>query len=207
MAAIGIGLFVLDSRLISLYEWEIKKSEGMKVIFRVDDFLNFRAMMAISNPPDIVILFLPNWEDKILDFEFFKKLTSGIKTILVIGQHKEKIVLDVIRMGINGYLVSSDTRQCFIDAINQVIEFGGYISKRIIADFFTTLQYSNQDQIQEKLTFREKEIVKLLCEGLSYKQVAERSYITTFAVNQHLKKIYKKLDIHSKGELISMMLK
>ena len=82
MAAIGIGLFVLDTRLISLYEWEIKKSEGMNVIFRADDFLNFRAMMAISNPPDIVILFLPNWKDKILDFEFFKNFITICKIIL-----------------------------------------------------------------------------------------------------------------------------
>jgi DNA-binding NarL/FixJ family response regulator len=110
-------------------------------------------------------------------------------------------------MGLHGYLVTSDTRQTFADSITEVVNNGAFISKRIIADLIITLQYTNQDKVQEKLSIRENEIVELLCEGLTYQQIAEKRFITTFAVNQHLKKIYKKLGIHSKGELIAMMLK
>jgi DNA-binding NarL/FixJ family response regulator len=207
MKTIEIGLFVLDTRLIALYEWEIKKQEGMKVAFRADDFINFRTKMAENNSPDIIIVFLPHWNNDILDFSFFNKLTAGIKKLLVIDKHERHVVLEAIKMGLHGYLVTSDTRQTFTDSITEVVNNGAFISKRIIADLITTLQYTNQDKVQEKLSIRENEIVELLCEGLTYQQIAEKRFITTFAVNQHLKKIYKKLGIHSKGELIAMMLK
>jgi len=48
--------------------------------------------------------------------------------------------------------------------------------------------------------------MKFICEGLTYKEIAERMFITPFTVNQHLKKVYLKLKVKSKGELISKML-
>jgi len=207
MKTIEIGLFVLDTRLVALYEWEIKKQPEMKVVFRADDFANFRTSMAENNSPDLIIVILPNWDNSILDFSFFNKLTTGIKKLLVIGNHKQDVVLDAIKMGFHGYLVTSDTRQTFTEAITDVLNYGGYISKRVITDLFTTLQCTKQEKVQEKLSVRENEIAELLCEGLTYQQIAQKRFISTFAVNQHLKKIYKKLGIHSKGELIAMMLK
>jgi DNA-binding CsgD family transcriptional regulator len=58
----------------------------------------------------------------------------------------------------------------------------------------------------DKLTFREKEIVSLVEKGLSYKQMSEQLFLTTFTVNYHLKNIYKKLKIHSKSELLSKLI-
>jgi DNA-binding NarL/FixJ family response regulator len=207
MKTIEVGLFVLDQRLISLYEWEIKKHEEMKVVFRADDFENFRTRLAESNSPDIIIVFLPCWGEDVIDFTFFNKITLGIKKLLVIGKHEECVVLEAIKLGFHGYLITTDTRQTFTYAITEVVKYGGYLSRKIITDFFAALQYTKQEKVQEKLSVRENEIAELLCEGLTYQQIAEKRFITTFAVNQHLKKIYKKLGIHSKGELIAMMLK
>jgi DNA-binding CsgD family transcriptional regulator len=56
------------------------------------------------------------------------------------------------------------------------------------------------------LSFREKEIVALVEKGYSYKQMSELLFVTTYAVNYHLKNIYKKLGIHSKSELLSRIM-
>jgi DNA-binding NarL/FixJ family response regulator len=207
MKTIEIGLFVLDARLIDLYEWEIKKQADMKVVFRADDFSNFRTKMAENNSPDIIIVFLPKWNQDVVDFAFFNKITQNVKKLLVIGNHEENVVFESIKIGFHGYLINSDTRHTFTYAINEIVHYGGYIGRKIITDLFTTIQYTKLEKVQEKLTVRENEIAELLCEGLTYQQIAEKRFITTFAVNQHLKKIYKKLEIHSKGELIAMMLK
>jgi len=203
---IGIGQMVFDGTFISSYESEMKKTERMKILFRAEDFSDFRTMMVLSNPPDIVIVYLPSWTDHAFDFTSTMKVIGPIKTLLVVGQHEKGAVIKAIRKGAKGYL-SNGSFNTIVEAIDQVVGFGGYISKGVIADFIGQLQHSAQYELQLILTSREKEIVQLLCEGLTYKQIAEKSYITSFAVNQHLKKIYVKMGVHSKGELIAKMLK
>lgn len=204
---IGIGQMVFDGAFISSYESEMKKTERMKILFRAEDFSDFRTMMVLSKPPDIVIVYLPSWTDHAFDFASTMKVIGSIKTLLVVGQHEKGAVIEAIRKGAKGYLFSNGSFNTIVEAIDHVVGFGGYISKGVIAEFIGQLQHSAQHELQATLTSREKEIVQLLCEGLTYKQIAEKSYITSFAVNQHLKKIYVKMGVHSKGELIAKMLK
>ena len=53
------------------------------------------------------------------------------------------------------------------------------------------------------LTERELEVLKYLVEGLSYKMIADECEISTETVNNHIKNIYRKLQVHSKGEAIT----
>jgi DNA-binding NarL/FixJ family response regulator len=57
------------------------------------------------------------------------------------------------------------------------------------------------------LTEREKSILSLLVEGLSYKMIASNENISYHTVNSHIRKIYEKLHVHSIGEAISKALK
>ena len=57
------------------------------------------------------------------------------------------------------------------------------------------------------LSEREKEVLKLLADGNSYKMIASRLEITYFTVNAHLKKIYEKLQVHSASEAVSVALR
>jgi DNA-binding CsgD family transcriptional regulator len=56
------------------------------------------------------------------------------------------------------------------------------------------------------LTDRQKEILKELVNGKSYKMIAAACGITLETVRDHIKKIYKKLQINSRGELVSMLM-
>ncbi len=66
-------------------------------------------------------------------------------------------------------------------------------------------QREHKPEITE-LTKREIELVKLLSEGIANKTAADRLNVTYFTINQHLKNIYKKLEINSKSELIAWYL-
>ena len=57
------------------------------------------------------------------------------------------------------------------------------------------------------LSDREKEILKCLVEGMSYKMIANACFISADTVNGHIKNIYKKLQVHSKGEAVSKAIK
>jgi len=55
-----------------------------------------------------------------------------------------------------------------------------------------------------KLTAKETEVLKYLSEGLSYKMIADAMGISYFTVNNHVKKIYEKLQVHSLGQAIAL---
>lgn len=62
-------------------------------------------------------------------------------------------------------------------------------------------------QDKYKLTHRQMEVIKLICDGLSNKEIAEKLFLSEFTVKDHLKKIMKKLNVNSRNEIISMLMK
>ncbi|HEU5167766.1 MAG TPA: LuxR C-terminal-related transcriptional regulator [Chitinophagaceae bacterium] len=67
---------------------------------------------------------------------------------------------------------------------------------------------SSSDSREEfSLTEREKEILRLLVEGMSYKMIATTSFISIDTVSGHIKNIYKKLQVHSKSEAVAKAIK
>jgi DNA-binding CsgD family transcriptional regulator len=57
------------------------------------------------------------------------------------------------------------------------------------------------------LTPREQDILHSLVEGLSYKKIADKLFISPLTVHSHIKRIYEKLQVHSKSEAVSKVLK
>ena len=74
------------------------------------------------------------------------------------------------------------------------------IATRVL-HFFRKQHDTRPDQYG--LSERESEILQLLVEGLSYKLIAERVFISYHTVNSHIKKIYDKLQVHSVSEAVS----
>jgi DNA-binding CsgD family transcriptional regulator len=73
-----------------------------------------------------------------------------------------------------------------------------------VVNFFRFRQRVNNPEVA--LTDRQKEILRELVDGKSYKMIADTCGITLETVRDHIKKIYKKLHINSRGELVSMLL-
>ena len=72
------------------------------------------------------------------------------------------------------------------------------IARRVI-DFF---QKENSSPQESQLTDKEKEIVLNLVEGLSYKMIAEKQYVSIDTIRTHIKHIYSKLHVHCKADVI-----
>ena len=66
---------------------------------------------------------------------------------------------------------------------------------------------SNEKNELFNLSPREKEILKCLVDGMSYKLIADACFISPDTVNGHIKNIYKKLQVHSKGEAVAKAIK
>lgn len=107
--------------------------------------------------------------------------------------------------GAVSYLSKQSTLAAIYECITTVVSGGSYMSPGIarkVVQHFTT-----QSKTINPLTFRQQEIVNAIVDGLSYKMVGDRLGISLDTVRTHIMQIYRALNIHSKGELITWALK
>jgi DNA-binding NarL/FixJ family response regulator len=109
-------------------------------------------------------------------------------------------VFECIRNGASGYILKKDPPQRILQAIQEVYEGGAVMNPGIAQK---VLKYFQPQKKENPLTTREKQVLELLAEGLSYKMVADKLSLSFNTVNTHIKHIYEKLHVSSLGEAIA----
>ena len=124
--------------------------------------------------------------------------------IIILSMHSDKrFVIEALKSGAVGYILKESAFTELIHAINTVMEGQIYLSPRIanfiIKDYINSME--NKDESAFNLTAREREVLKLLTDGLNVKQIASNLGVSIKTVEAHRKQIMEKLDIHSLPEL------
>jgi DNA-binding NarL/FixJ family response regulator len=172
------------------------------------DCINFESKLKCN--PDVILMDIRMpVMDGITATIKIKQLYPDVKVIMqTVFDDDEKIFLS-LKAGAEGYILKSTTGEKIIQCIEDVFNGGAVMTPSIalrVAKFFNSAETSKA-QLSQNLTAREKEVLVLLTEGLSYKMVASRLDITYNTVNAHIKKIYEKLSVNSLGEAISIAIK
>lgn len=133
-----------------------------------------------------------------------KKHWPDIKIIMLTVFEDDEKIFGAIKAGANGYLLKKDSPQKILNAIDVVWKgespMNGMIASKVL-DYFKKQQKRNSELEQMNLTEREKEILRLLIKGNSYKEIAGAIFISVETLNSHIKNIYRKLNVHSRSEL------
>ena len=98
-------------------------------------------------------------------------------------------------------------RKKITQCIEEVYHGGAYMTPSVALRVMNYFNRSSKNTDEYNLTPKEKEVLKYLSEGLSYKMVADKLGISYYTVNAHIKKIYEKLHVHSLTEAVSFALK
>ena len=155
--------------------------------------------------PDIVIMdiTMPNLNGVDATHEIVSELPKVKVIALSIHSHK-RFVADMLKAGASGYILKECLFDEFVQAIRTVAGGGTYLSPRItgvvVEDYVERLSVSPESQL-DKLTVREHEVLQLLAEGKSTKQIALEMHVSTKAVEANRRKIMEKLHAHSIAEL------
>jgi DNA-binding NarL/FixJ family response regulator len=123
--------------------------------------------------------------------------------MLTVFEDEEKITQS-IRAGAVGYLLKKDPPEKVIEAIKTVYNGEGVINGKIARVMFEHYSRSSNESPSfddYDITKREKEIIDLLLKGLSYKEIAASLFISVDTLNSHIRKIYSKLNVHSRSEI------
>jgi RNA polymerase sigma factor (sigma-70 family) len=104
--------------------------------------------------------------------------------------------------GASGYILKSSTPEKVVQAIREVAEGGSFFSASVARKVLNSFQNNAITTGFVQLSDREKEILKCLVEGMSYKLIADKLIISYETVHSHIKKIYEKLHVNSKSEAV-----
>jgi DNA-binding NarL/FixJ family response regulator len=135
-----------------------------------------------------------------------KGIHPGVK-VLILTMHKDKEYLhQAIAVGAQGYLLKEDADTELFTAIKMIrqgkLYLSPYFSKDLPEDWAQTLRGKRTKPFEESLTIREKEVLKLIAEGKTAKEIADLLFISVRTVDRHRANIMDKLQIHKTADLV-----
>ncbi len=127
--------------------------------------------------------------------------------IVMLSMHSDEgYVLRALKAGARGYLVKDSAEDDLIEAIKAVSVgkafFSPEVSKMLVEDYVREIRARGVHDSYELLTAREREILQLLAEGKSNKDIATLLGLSLFTIETHRRNLQEKLNIHSFAELI-----
>lgn len=158
--------------------------------------------------PDIILLDigLPgiNGVDLIPEL---KILTPSSKIVILTVHDDNENVFNAICAGASGYLLKDLSCEEIIASLLDVMNGGAPMNSHIANKVLTMFRDQNVKSSAYNLSEREKEILSLLVEGLSKKQIGKKIFLSHHTVDSYLRNIYIKLEVHSRSNAITKALK
>jgi DNA-binding NarL/FixJ family response regulator len=127
--------------------------------------------------------------------------------IVILSMHSDEgYVLRALKAGARGYLLKESPEADFIQAVRSVSEGKAYfspaVSRMLVEDYVRQLQDKDIEDSYDLLTSRERELLQLIAEGKSNKDIANMLNLSLYTVETHRSNILGKLNLHSVPELI-----
>lgn len=117
-------------------------------------------------------------------------------------------VFDALESGASGYLLKKTPKEKILEALKELHDGGSPMSTQIARKVIQAFQKTKPlGEAAASLTKKEKDILDLLAKGFLYKEIAEKTSITTNTVKQHIHNIYEKLHVHNRTEAINKVYK
>jgi len=164
-----------------------------------------------GHAPDIVLmdLGLPGLSG-IDGIRRLRSLIPAARAVVLTVHEERQSVFDAICAGASGYLLKPSTPDGVIEAIRQVRSGGApinaYIAQKMLA-MFARMAPPSDPEHDYHLTSRERQILELLVDGLSMRQIADRLHRSYHTIDNHLRNIYEKLHVHSRASAVAKAVK
>lgn len=137
----------------------------------------------------------------------YRKRAPNAQIIMLTVHEEDDQIFEAICNGANGYLLKSAGIDEICDAIYEVRGGGAPVNARIARKILTMFSFKMAPVTDYGLTEREKEILQKLVEGKSKKIVANELFVSYHTVDTHLRNIYQKLQVHTRGLAVAKAVK
>jgi two-component system, NarL family, response regulator NreC len=138
--------------------------------------------------------------------EQIRKVNSEIGIIMLTMHADESYVLRALNAGVKGYLLKESAEEDLLRAVKAVSQgkpfFSPAITQTLLEDYMRVLKQEGLSDTFELLTLREKEVLQLLAEGNTNKDVAAILDVSLYTVESHRTNLMQKLNLHNTAEIV-----
>jgi DNA-binding NarL/FixJ family response regulator len=183
----------------------LESESDIEVVGEADD--GTRALALVEETvPDVVLIdvVMPD-KDGIEATREIKDAFPKVGVVVLSGHDEQQFVFDALKAGASGYLLKSAELDEVVTTVKSVAQGEGKLDPSLAFQVLSEFQsYQSQDvsEVYQPLTPREREILKLMSEGLPNKTIASRLQISERTVTTHVANIYSKLHVNNRVSAI-----
>lgn len=180
--------------------------KNIDLIVSGNDLENF--LVKVNDSPEPEVIFIKVKQSNYLGTEKISSIRQRFLQSLIIiitNDTSDSFILESFKAGANCYLIPPILTSMFRYP-SEIIKETDFPFSKEFKNFLIPHTAENYLGLEKILTKREIEVVNYLLKGMAYKEIASNMKISFYTVNDHVKKIYAKLNINSKGELLSLFI-
>ncbi len=185
----------------------IKPQEDMVVIAASGNARNTIAKVKLLDPNVVLLDLGLRSQNSLHVVKVVKKILPIAKIIVMDLAPVQEDILQFVKAGANGFILKDASLKDFLTTIRSVAE-GATILPPILVDslFSQIVNYAVRESKTKtkdavKMTKREREVIELLSEGMSNKEIAHNMHVSTYTVKSHIHNIMEKLALHTRLEI------
>jgi DNA-binding NarL/FixJ family response regulator len=193
-------------------------SNSLKML--IDRFPDFTVGLCFQNGKELIFALqnqgLPEPDIILLDINmpimngpetmvWLSKNKPGIPVLVLSMQDEEHLMLEMIKLGIKGYLLKDITPELLEKALTDTLTYGFFQSEKMTKLLIGALHKNNHQSID--LKDREKEFLKLICTEKTYKEIAEEMFLSPKTIDGYREALFEKLDVKSRVGLVLFAIK
>jgi len=193
--------------------------EGLRAL--IDGTEGYKCIAAYSNCEDLLADIEKNVPDVLLmdiglpgmsgieGVEKIRKILPDLNILILTVYEESDLIFNALCAGACGYLVKKTPPARLLEAIKEAYDGGSPMSSQIARKIVNFFQQKGvfPSSSSTLLTEREREVLKGLVEGNTYRAIADSLYISVDTIRHHIRNIYKKLHVHSQSEAVAKALK
>ncbi|WP_312388813.1 response regulator transcription factor [Chryseobacterium sp.] len=129
--------------------------------------------------------------------EILKEKYPDLKIIILSSHYKTSILGYMVKLGVSAFLPKNSDRKTFIDAITMVYKNGVFFTPEDHQMLFSYMNSSTKKrslfEMEDELSEREKDVVKLICQEFTNNEIAEKLFISPRTVESHRQRVLEKI--------------
>ena len=183
----------------------IEETEGLEVVGEANDGFNLLELLK-KLEADMVLLdiSMPNIRGIEATREI-KSLYPNMKVLILTMHRRKEYLYDAVAAGAHGYLLKEDSDVELFSAVKTIRKGGFYVTRLLAGEMVEDISHMYKgggECPSEPLTTREREVIKLIAEGKSGREIGELLFISIRTVENHRANITRKLNLSTTAELV-----